>query len=851
MVSLTIDGKSVSVPKETTILEAARQLNIHIPTLCWLQKVSPTGACRICAVEIEGVDRTMTACNTPVKDGIKVVTQSEKLKRTRKQIMELILVNHPLDCPVCDAGGECHLQDTCYELEVNRQSFEAEDVNPPTIDRWPLIQQVPSRCVMCEKCVKVCHEVVGADSLLINDKGDKAYIDKDLDKCVFCGNCVSVCPTGTMISKPFKFKARSWALRKTPSVCTFCPSHCQIDINVQGNEIYRVTSDDEGTTNNGNLCVGGFFGYGYVNHAERLKTPLIDQQTASWDQAFDKVVEEIESVRSAVGPQAIAGLGSPHFSNEESYLFQKMFRVAIGSNNIDSEARFGILRAMKATESVLGLRGASNLISAIGKAEAVLVFGADPTAEAPAVDWQIQNACRRLDGKLIVAGMHQIKLSKFANVSLACKPGTELELANGISRLLYERNLLDGDYLNQYLENPDELKVHLDAIDIDAVVKSTGVSRSQMEDTAEMLGAAQTVAIVFGAEITKSTRGYEKSIAISDLAILCGALRGGDAGGLFPLDEKGNMQGMLDMGICPEYLPGYQPYAESRERFGKAWKAELPEAGLDALGILEGIEAGQVKFLYLAATNPLSFPNANRWRKALEKVDCLVVQDILPTEVTKLAKIVLPGASYAEKSGSVTSLDHRIRSLEKAIASPGEALEDWEIIAGIYGRLQKQAISISRSEILAEVSELSGLYGDICFAGDERNRPCLKQPYRPALKGFHYQTPLIDENETGLQLVSGKSIYHFGTTSTWSAGPLEVEDQGVIRVSEVDAAAAGIIDGGRAKLTSRNGSTIGPVVIDESLPGGLIFAPYHFSELGIQGLLDDGSNRVAVELAKG
>jgi formate dehydrogenase alpha subunit len=851
MVSLTIDGKSVSVPRETTILEAARQLGIHIPTLCWLQKVSPTGACRICAVEIEGVDRTMTACNTPVKEGIVVSTQSENLTRIRKQIMELILVNHPLDCPVCDAGGECDLQNTCYELEVSRQSFEAEDVNPAPIDRWPLIQQVPSRCVMCEKCVKVCHEVVGADALLINDKGDKAYIDKDLEKCVFCGNCVSVCPTGTMISKPFKFKARAWALRKTPTVCTYCPSHCQIDINVQNNEIYRVTSDDEGTTNNGNLCIGGFFGYGYVNHEERLKQPLIDQQAASWDQAFDKVVEAIEAIGSGAGPQALAGLGSPHLSNEENYLFQKMFRVAIGSNNIDSEARFGALRAMQATESVLGLRGASNLLSAIGKSEAVLVFGADPSAEAPAVDWQVQDACRRSDGKLIVAGMHKIKLSNFANASLTCKPGTELELANGISRLLLERNLLDNDYLNQYLENPDDLKAHLDAIDIDAVCGKTGVTRTQLEEVADMLGAARTVSLIFGAEITKSAGGYGKSIAISNLAILCGALRGGDAGGLFPLDEKGNMQGMLDMGICPEYLPGYQPYAESRERFGKVWMTELPEGGLDAMGILEGIEAGTVKFLYLAATNPLSFPNANRWRKALEKVEFLVVQDILPTEVTRLAKVVLPGATYAEKTGSVTSLDHRIRSLERAITPPGEALEDWEILAGLYGRLQKQPVSISRSEILAEVSSLSSLYGDICFAGDERNRPCLKQPYRPAVKGFNYQTPRIDEAESGLQLVSAKSLNHFGTTSTWAAGPLEIEKEGVIRISRTDAAAAGIIDGGRASLTSRNGSISGPVKIDESLPGGLLFAPYHFAELGIQGLLDDGSNRVVVELARG
>lgn len=853
MVNLKIDGRDVEIAKGATILAAAEKIGIKIPTLCFLKKISPTGACRICVVEIEGADKPMTACNTPAVAGMVVTTQTQKLQKIRQQIMQLLLVNHPLDCPVCDAGGECDLQDSCYALEVDTPRFEGENLNHADINDWPLIQQVPARCILCEKCVKVCHEVVGASALEVKNKGEAAYIDtvdgKPLN-CEFCGNCVAVCPTGTLNSKPYKFKARPWALRKTPSVCTFCPSHCQIDINTHGNEIYRITSDDEGTTNNGNLCIGGAFSYGYVNHPERLTSPMIDQEAVQWDQAFDKIVEAVETIRASDGAQALAGMGSPRLSNEENFLFQKMFRVAMGSNNIDSEARFGALRAQKATESVLGLRGSSNLISAIGKSEAVLVFGADPTAEAPAVDWQIQNACRRNDGKLIVAGMHKIKLSKFSNVSMICKPGTELELANGISRLLYERNLLDGAYLNQYLANPDELKVHLDAINVEKVCAETGVTREQLEETADLLGAAKTVSIIFGAEITKSARGYEKSVAISDLAILCGALRGADAGGLFPLDEKGNIQGMLDMGLCPEYLPGFQPYAESRERFGKAWKTELPEGGLDAMGILEGIEAGTVKFLYLAATNPLNFPNARRWRKALEKVEFLVVQDILPTEVTKLAKVVLPGASWAEKGGSVTSLDNRVRSLEKAIASPGDAREDWEILAGLFGRLQKQAVSISRSEILAEVSSLSSLYGDICFAGDERNRPCLKQPYRSQPKGFHYQTPVVDEVETGLQLVSVKSIYHFGSTSTWSAGPLEVEKQGVIRISPQDAATAGIVDGGQVRLTSRIGTTTGPVQIDESLSGGLVIAPYHFADLGIQGMLDDGSNRIGIELAK-
>ncbi|MGK2943647.1 MAG: 2Fe-2S iron-sulfur cluster-binding protein, partial [Desulfuromonadales bacterium] len=239
MINLKIDGKDVQIASGATILDAAEKVAIKIPTLCYLKKVSPTGACRICAVEVEGADKTMTACNTRAVNGMVVTTQSEKLTLIRRQIIELLLVNHPLDCPVCDAGGECDLQDVCYSQDVVRQSFEADDVNAATIDNWPLIQQVPNRCIMCEKCVKTCHETIGSSALFVNEKGDRAFIDKDLDKCEFCGNCVQVCPTGTMISKPFKFKARPWELRKTPSVCTLCAAQCQLDINSKHGKVLR------------------------------------------------------------------------------------------------------------------------------------------------------------------------------------------------------------------------------------------------------------------------------------------------------------------------------------------------------------------------------------------------------------------------------------------------------------------------------------------------------------------------------------------------------------------------------------------------------------------------------------
>src|SRR5210317_352980 len=501
MINLKIDGKEVQIASGATILDAAETLGIKIPTLCYLKKVSPTGACRVCAVEVEGADKTMTACNTRAVDGMVVTTQSEKLSKIRRELVELLLVNHPLDCPVCDAGGECELQDICYSQDVVRQPFGADDVNAETIDHWPLIQQVPNRCIMCEKCVKTCHETIGSSALHINERGDKAFIDKNLDKCDFCGNCVQVCPTGTMISKPFKFKARPWELRKTPSVCTLCSAQCQVEMHSKQGKVMRVTSEDGSTVNDGNLCVGGFFGHDYLASDQRLTTPLVNGQPASWEAALDKVAAKFSALRDEQGGQVLAGLASPHLTNEENYLFQKLFRVALGSNNIDSEARFSSLRAAKVLNTQLKLSGASNPLDRVGTAEAVLVLGADLRSESPALNWQVQLASRKNDTNLVVANSRRVKLVRQAESFLQYQRGSEAYLAGALAKLLVDKGLADNDFLNRCVANRDELDAYLNNFDLDTACTVTGISHEQLEKAADYLGAAASVAIIFGRDV--------------------------------------------------------------------------------------------------------------------------------------------------------------------------------------------------------------------------------------------------------------------------------------------------------------------------------------------------------------
>jgi formate dehydrogenase alpha subunit len=850
MINLKIDGKDVQIASGATILDAAEQVGIKIPTLCYLKKVSPTGACRICAVEVEGADKTMTACNTRAVDGMVVTTQSEKLAVIRRQIVELLLVNHPLDCPVCDAGGECDLQDICYSQDVVRQPFEADDVNAATIDHWPLIQQVPNRCIMCEKCVKTCHETIGSSALFVNDKGDKAFIDKDLDKCEFCGNCVQVCPTGTMISKPFKFKARPWELRKTASVCTLCSAQCQVDMHSKQGKVLRVTSEDGATVNDGNLCVGGFFGHDYLNSDQRLTAPLVDQQAASWDTAINKVVAELTRLREEQGGKAIAGLASPHLTNEENYLFQKLFRVALGSNNIDSEARFGNLRASKELHKLLKLNGASNRIDRIGQAEAVLVFGADLRSESPALNWQVQLASRKNDTRLIIANQRQLKLVKQAESFLQYRAGSEAYLAGALAKLLVDRGRADADFLKRCVSNRDELEAYLNGLDLDAACAATGVSLAQLEMAADHLGQAASVAIIFGRDVMGSAQAEAAVAALANLALVSGALHG-DRGGLFPVATKGNMLGLIDAGVAPEFLPGLRDYAAGKETFAAAWHVALPEGGADATGILAGIEAGTIRALYLAGANPLvNFPESARWRKALAKLDLLVVEDILASDLTRLATVVLPGAASAEKRGSVTALDRRVNPLRIAVAPPGEARPDLAILSDLFARLTGKP-EPSEKAIRQEMMELSGGYADVCQNLEQRSF-CWKQAYAPGEKSLLGATPELTTPATvALQLLVGKCPFQFGTTTTYSAANHELAPAGLIIINPEDAAKLGVANGGHLKVTGPAGSARGKVMIHAMVPAGLLTASDNFADMNIQQIMPSGSNCVPVTATKG
>lgn len=824
-------------------MEAAAQLGITIPTLCWLKKISTTGACRICIVKIEGVERFMTACNTPVKDGIIVTTTSAEIEQARRKTLELMLVNHPLDCPVCDAAGECDLQDSCYSLKVDKNNYRANLERLPIRYDWKLLESDPNRCILCEKCVKVCREVVGREAIEIVNRGDNTIIDtktgEPLD-CDFCGNCVNACPTGTLISKPSKFAGRPWAFKVSKSVCAFCASGCQIEYHAKDGRIERVTSSDDGY-NRGNLCVNGRFGYTAFNATERVTTPRLAGtagalQNSTWEQALETVAGKLKTIIAASGPDAVAGIGSPRATNEENYLFQKFMRSAVGTNNIDSEARLGYLPSQIIQWEMLGYSGGTTPMDAIEQAEAVIVIGSDLKAESAGFAYRVIQAATKNNAHLVLAASRATSLNKFANSLLQYKPGSEAWLVAGLNKALLAEQAVNSAFIQKSTSSFDTLSAATEALSFDQISQACGISEAALRKTAALIANRKT-AVIYGSEIIRSRDMAQAVTAVINLALLTGAV-GENGAGIYPLDEKNNTQGMLDMGICPEYLPGYHSYAAMAPVFGKTWHATLPTtSGKNLFQMLEGIEQGTIKALYVMGSDPLRYmPERTRWEKALQKLELLVVQDLFITDTARYATVFLPAATGAEKAGSFTSIDNRVQSFTRAIPPAGLAKTDGDILTTLQSLLapvipeKKQ----TTAELDHEITTLSGLYRETCndrgcSLWRVKNRVSFND--KPARFMASSPAKLTANNPAApYQLVIGSILHHNGTYTIHSANNMMVAATPFISINPLDARSAGIAADEIVAVSSSTGSVTATARITDAVPAGTLFMPNHYPE---------------------
>ena len=646
-INLTVDGKKVTAPAGTLLIEACKRVGIEVPSFCYYPNLSLQGACRMCLVKIEKMPKLQTACTTVISEGMIVTSDSEEIKQARKSMVEMLLGNHPLDCPVCDAGGECELQDMTFSYGAAESKF-MEAKNHKDEQQWsPVVFFDRPRCILCYRCVRVCGEGMDVWALGVQNRGVSSIIapnKEDHLECEECGMCIDICPVGALTSGAYRYKTRPWEMKHVGTICTHCGDGCKTTLGVRraetGMEIVRGDNRDKSGTNGDFLCIKGRYAFDFANHEERLTRPLIRKDgkltPSTWKEAFSLIGKKFAEVRDRDGGQAIGVIGSTRTTNEEDYLLSKFARAVLKTNNVDHHrtADFPALAA--------ALRGKANATASMADvftAPATLLIGNDPTEQHPLLAWQIRNNVRLHRARLYVINSKPIKLRRQATIFAEIPEGAEGKVA-------------------EFLAGNDGAGESL---------VSASTDKDAWISLRDKLRGEQNLVIVFGSEI--------RSTDVSSLVNFGSAITGAK---FVCLADYANSRGAADLGLYPDLLPGYHPFDRS-SHFRDEW-GDIPQAaGLDLAGMIDAGRAGKLKALYVVGSNPVGRLNIDPFAFSNSFV---VVQDMFLTETAVMADVVLPAANAYEKSGTFTNTCGDVQLVKKAGEVTGTK-SDFEMIVRV------------------------------------------------------------------------------------------------------------------------------------------------------------------------
>ncbi|MBU0650387.1 molybdopterin-dependent oxidoreductase, partial [bacterium] len=576
MITVKINGKKLEFEKPDTILKICRNIGIEIPTLCNDHRLVPHGACRLCVVEVVGARNYPASCSTMIAEGMEIHTHSEKIVEARRAILNLILANHTEDCLTCEKAGDCKLQNYCYEYNVKRTTYTGAVRRVKTDDTNKFYDVDPEKCILCGKCERVCSELQCSDAISFRDRGFLSCVTRFsdfTDDCVSCGNCVSICPVGALSSKK-KVPFRTWEVKSVKTTCVYCGVGCQLKLNIKDNKIVRVDPVFE-LPNDGLLCVKGKFGYNFVNHPDRLTKPLIKKnekfEEATWEEAYKLITDKMKEVKDKNGADALAGLSSARCTNEENYLFQKLFRGVVGTNNVDHCARLCHASTVAGLATTLGSGAMTNSIEEVLNSDLIFITGSNTTETHPVIGSKIKQAVLR-GAKLIVAEPRKIDLANDADVFLQIRPGTNVALYNGMMNVILEEGLQDKEYIAQKTEAFEDLERAMKHYTPEKVAKICGIDAEDLRKAARLYAKADKAGIYYSMGVTQHSTGTEGVMSVSNLALLCGNI-GKESAGVNPLRGQNNVQGACDMGALPNVFSGYQKVVDdsSIDKFKKAW----------------------------------------------------------------------------------------------------------------------------------------------------------------------------------------------------------------------------------------------------------------------------------------
>jgi formate dehydrogenase major subunit len=890
MVTLTIDGTSITVPEGTSIMRAAAMMDTQIPKLCATDSLESYGSCRLCLVEIEGRNGTPASCTTPVAPNIVVHTQTPRLKQLRKGVMELYISDHPLDCLTCAANGDCELQDMAGAVGLREvrygysgdNHFKADStLTLPKDESNPYFTYDPAKCIVCSRCVRACEEVQGTFALTISGRGFDSRVSVGqteqflTSSCVSCGACVQACPTATLSEK--KLIEIGTPEHSKVTTCAYCGVGCTFNAEMRGEELVRMVPYKDGKANHGHSCVKGRFAWGYATHRDRVTQPMIRNsihepwQEVSWEEAIGRVVSEFSRIQKTYGARSVGGITSSRCTNEESFLVQKLIRAGFGVNNVDTCARVCHSPTGYGLKTAFGESAGTQDFDTIEHTDVIMVVGANPTDGHPVFGSRMKKRLRE-GAKLIVLDPRRIDLVRSPHVEAAyhlpLKPGTNVAVLTSLAHVIVTEGLTKEDFVKSRCEIDEynDWKAYVTEARHapEEVEKVSGVPAHLIREAARLYATGGNGAIYYGLGVTEHSQGSTTVMAIANLAMATGNL-GRPGVGVNPLRGQNNVQGACDMGSFPHELPGYRHISDSvtRALFESVWGRPLDnEPGLRIPNMLDAAVEGTFKAIYIQGEDILqSDPDTHHVSSGLAAMECVVVQDLFLNETANYAHVFLPGCTFLEKDGTFTNAERRIQPVRK-VMSPKNGYGDWEVTQMIANGLGLGWHYTHPSEIMDEIARLTPTFTGVSYAKlDELGSvqwPCNDEAPEgtPIMhietftrgKGKFVITEYIATDERAgprfpLLLTTGRILSHYNVgAQTRRTENVAWHHEDRLEIHPHDAEQRGVKDGDWVKIASRAGETTLRALVTDRVAPGVVYTTFHHPSTQVNVVTTDFSD---------